>query len=81
MALTERQTARKLWLQKAISEIQYAQINGFKSEAVSMSFNGRSITRFNMQELENMRFRFDQELTKLEKIEAGTFTRTIRVWG
>lgn len=81
MALTPRQAERKQWLEQAIKEIQYAQLNGIKSEALTMSFNGRSMQRFTPEELEKMRLRYDQELTKLERMEAGNYSRTIRVYG
>ena len=80
MPLTERQKSRKAWLEQAVNEIQNAQINGFKS-GFSMSFNGRSIQRFSPKELENLRHMYDRELIRLEKIEAGNYTRTVRVNG
>lgn len=81
MALTERQTARKAWLINAITAIESAQLNSLTSEAAQMTFNGRSIQRFSPQELERLRTVYDGELSKLEKVEAGTYTRTVRVIG
>lgn len=80
MALTPRQITRKAWLEKAISEIESAQLTGIKS-GLSMSFNGRSIQRHTIQELETLLKGYEAELCKLERKEAGTQTRTIRVVG
>lgn len=81
MPLTPRQSIRKEWLEKAIDAIQETQLNGIVSEGSQMTFNGRSIQRFSPDELERLRLRFEAELTKFERIELGTHTRTIRVIG
>lgn len=81
MALTVRQLKRKEWLIKATDAIEATQLNGIMAEGVEMSFNGRSITRFNPDELERLRQRFESELGKLERQEVGIFNRTIRVIG
>lgn len=81
MPLTPRQVTRKAWLEKAIDAIQETQLNGIVSEGSQMTFNGRSIQRFSTEELENLRVRFEAELSKLERIELGTHTRTVRVIG
>lgn len=80
MALTARQAVRKAWLEKAITEIQSAQLKGI-SAGLTMSFNGRSIQRHTPAELEKLMRTYESELCKLEKIELGTRTRTIRVVG
>lgn len=80
MALTARQTTRKAWLEKAIFEIESAQLKGITS-GLTMSFNGRSIQRHTPAELERLNRTYEAELCKLEKIELGTRTRTIRVIG
>lgn len=80
MALTPRQVTRKAWLEKAISEIEKAQLTGITA-GLSMSFNGRSIQRHTPTELEKLRKGFEAELCKLERKEVGTQTRTIRVVG
>lgn len=79
MALTARQAVRKAWLEQAITEIQSAQLKGFSS--ATMTFNGRSIQRHTPAELEKLMRTYESELCKLEKIELGTRTRTIRVVG
>ncbi|KZZ67405.1 hypothetical protein A3765_10510 [Oleiphilus sp. HI0130] len=80
MPLNARQYDRKIWLEKAIKEIEDALLNGIKS-GHSMTFNGRSIQRHTTDELEKLRRAYNAELCKLERIEAGTQTRTIRVIG
>lgn len=80
MPLSARQITRKAWLEKAIDAIQDSQINGISS-GLSMTFNGRSIQRHSPEELEKLFKSYEAELCKLERIEAGTQTRTIRVIG
>lgn len=80
MPLTARQAERKEWLESALDEIQDALLKGISS-GLSMSFNGRSIQRHTPTELAKLERRFSAELRKLERIEAGTQTRTIRVIG
>lgn len=81
MPLTPRQITRKAWLEKAVDAIQDTQLNGITSEALNMTFNGRSLQRFGPEELERVRQQFETELIKLEKIEIGNYSRTIKVIG
>lgn len=81
MPLTPRQITRKAWLEKAVDAIQNTQLNGITSEALNMTFNGRSLQRFGPEELERVRQQFETELIKLEKIEIGNYSRTIKVIG
>jgi len=46
-----------------------------------MTFNGRSVQRYSPEELERLRVRYDAELVKLERIDSGTYTTTVRVIG
>lgn len=81
MALTDRQTARKEWLESAIDAIQNAQMGILTSGKSELSFNGRSVTNLSPSELETMRRSYESELEKLERKEKGLRTRTVRVLG
>ncbi|BBM66347.1 hypothetical protein VA249_29930 [Vibrio alfacsensis] len=81
MALTERQQSRKAWLENAIEVIQTAQLGNLTSGKASLSFQGRNITNLSPTELEKLRKQLDNELTKLERIEQGRATRTVRFIG
>lgn len=80
MPLTTRQSERKAWLEEALEKIDEALLKGISS-GVSMTFNGRSIQRHSNEDLARLQKRYSAELSKLERIEAGTQTRTIRVIG
>lgn len=80
MPLNNRQTERKIWLEEAIETIETALLTGIR-DGLSLTFNGRSLQRHTPEELEKLRKRYEAELCKLERIEAGTQTRTIRVIG
>lgn len=80
MALTSRQSERKEWLEGVLSDIEEALSGGIKN-GVSGAFNGRSVQRYTPDELTKLQKRYDSELRRLERIEAGTNSRTIRVIG
>ena len=71
MALTDRQTRRKEWLEKMLDAIE-ARISGdLESGGSSMSINGRSLQRYSMDELNTLYSRYNNELTQLERQAAG----------
>lgn len=71
MALTDRQTRRKEWLEKMLDAIE-ARISGdLESGGSSMSINGRSLQRYTMDELNGMYSQYNNELTRLERQAAG----------
>jgi len=80
MPLTPRQTSRKAWLEAALTKIEAAQAGNF-DQGQAMTFNGRSVQRYSPEELERLRVRYDAELVKLERIDSGTYTTTVRVIG
>lgn len=81
MALTERQQARKRWLEMAIQAIQSANLAALKSGASSYGISDRNLERFSPSELEKLCRQYENELSILEKKEAGKYTRTVRVYG
>lgn len=81
MALTTRETARKTYLETAVTAIQDAQMGMIKGGVQEMSVGGRSLARFKPDELEKLYQKYLAELTRLESKEAGTRTRTVRVIG
>jgi hypothetical protein len=81
MALTTRQSERKTWLESALTAIQSAQLGILTSGKSDLSFNGRSVTNLSPQEMEKLRRSYESELQKLERIEQGVSSRTIRVIG
>ncbi len=81
MALTTRQTNRKTYLETAVAAIQDAQMGMIQGGVAEMSVGGRSLARFKPHELEDLYQKYLAELTRLERIEAGTRTRTVRVIG
>ncbi len=71
MALTDRQTRRKEWLEKMLDAIE-ARISGdLESGGSSMSINGRSLQRYTMDELNTLYSQYSYELTRLERQAAG----------
>lgn len=71
MALTDRQTRRKQWLENMLDAIE-ARISGdLDSGAISMSLNGRSLQRYSIEELNRMYSQYSNELSQLERKEAG----------
>jgi hypothetical protein len=81
MALTTRQAQRKTWLESALTAIQNAQLGILTAGTTEVSFNGRSVTNLAPQEMERLRRSYESELQKLERIEQGVSSRTIRVIG
>jgi hypothetical protein len=81
MALTTRQAQRKTWLESALTAIQNAQLGILTAGTTEVSFNGRSVTNLAPQEMERLRRSYEAELQKLERIERGVSSRTIRVIG
>ena len=81
MALTERQKERKKWLEIIILAIESTQLKGIESGAMKYGIHDRSLERYNPEELERLRRRYECELQALEKKEMGIFKKTISVYG
>lgn len=71
MALTERQTRRKAWLENMLQAIEERLSGDIASGAVNMTLNGRSLQRYSLEELDALYKRYDNELARLENQEAG----------
>ncbi len=71
MALTDRQTRRKEWLENMLDAIE-ARISGdLESGASSMSINGRSLQRYSLDELNGLYAQYNNELKRLEQQALG----------
>lgn len=71
MALTDRQTRRKQWLENMLDAIE-ARISGdLESGGSSMSINGRSLQRYSLDELNGLYSQYNNELKRLEQQALG----------
>lgn len=71
MALTERQTKRKVWLESMLTAIEGRLSGDIESGGSNMSINGRSLQRYTLDELNTMYRQYSSELTQLERVEQG----------
>ena len=71
MALTDRQTLRKEWLEKMLDAIEARLSGDIESGGSSMSMNGRSLQRYSLEELNTLHKTFSNELSRLEQQAAG----------
>jgi hypothetical protein len=77
MALTTRQTTRKAYLEETLPKIEAAIAGNLG--AMKIQLEGRAIERYSLEDLEKLRVKYDSELTRLERREAGsTSTSTIK---
>ena len=80
MALNERQQARKQWLIDILAVIDARILGDITGGSAEMTFNGRSLKRYSLPELDNLRKRFESELRGLEaKEQGGSRLKPIRV--
>ncbi len=71
MALSDRQTKRKAWLEQILDAIDARIAGDIASGGSNMTINGRSLQRYSLEELDALRKRYDNELEGLEAKEAG----------
>ena len=71
MALNDRQKARKEWLVNMLASIDARMMGDITMGGSAMTFNGRSLTRYSLPELDKLRRMFDAELCQLEAKELG----------
>lgn len=71
MALTERQIRRKAWLEQMMDAIEARIAGDVESGSSSMSFNGRSLQRYTLDELNTLHSQYSYELNRLELQEMG----------
>ena len=71
MALTDRETRRKAWLEQIIDAIEFRMTGDISSGASSMSLNGRSLQRYSLDELNSLYLKFNNELKQLDRQAIG----------
>lgn len=71
MALTDRQKNRKDWLEKMLGAIEARIAGDIDSGSLSLSINGRSLQRYNLDELNTLHSQYSYELNRLEQLDAG----------